>query len=173
MLDPLSTQVTDETSGGAIVDPVAVGAVRAPRCSDGVDNDGDGLADFPDDPGCADAADPSERSNQLCDNGIDDDGDGLIDFPADPGCKSVDWLENPACDNGIDDDGDGGIDWQGGPGGEPADLQCVARPWQGVENPSSCGLGMELLLPLWILAGLRVRGSRAAQAPVRRGGRVA
>lgn len=30
------------------------------RCSDGLDNDADGLIDFPDDPGCADAADADE-----------------------------------------------------------------------------------------------------------------
>ena len=56
-------------------------------CSDGLDDDGDGLIDFPDDPGCADGLDPDERGAIFeCDNGIDDDGDGLIDFPEDDGC---------------------------------------------------------------------------------------
>jgi hypothetical protein len=37
-------------------------------CSDGVDNDGDGLADFPDDPGCASTGDDEE---------FDDNDDGF------------------------------------------------------------------------------------------------
>ncbi|MDZ7785359.1 MAG: hypothetical protein U5K56_21195 [Halioglobus sp.] len=32
----------------------------APACSNGVDDDGDGLTDFPDDPGCATADDLDE-----------------------------------------------------------------------------------------------------------------
>ena len=36
-----------------------------PACLDGVDNDGDGLIDFPDDPGCDDAFDTSESSAAL------------------------------------------------------------------------------------------------------------
>jgi hypothetical protein len=31
-----------------------------PECNDGIDNDGDGLIDFPEDPGCADASDDTE-----------------------------------------------------------------------------------------------------------------
>ncbi|MGE5182730.1 MAG: hypothetical protein ACM31C_11735 [Acidobacteriota bacterium] len=65
-------------------------------CSDGVDDDGDGKADYPDDPGCSspdddDEADtcPSGASCPECGNGKDDDGDGLIDYPADPSCKSA------------------------------------------------------------------------------------
>lgn len=37
-------------------------------CSDGVDNDGNGLADYPDDPGCASSGDEEELS---------DNGDGF------------------------------------------------------------------------------------------------
>ena len=50
---------------------------------------GDGLIDFPADPGCIDAADNDETDPPppaQCADGIDNDGDGLIDFPADPGC---------------------------------------------------------------------------------------
>ena len=32
------------------------------ECDDGLDNDGDGLTDVPDDPGCDDPTDPSEQS---------------------------------------------------------------------------------------------------------------
>jgi cysteine-rich repeat protein len=57
------------------------------ECLDRLDNDGDGLTDHPDDPGCVDDYDLSERSPLLaCDDGVDNDGDGLTDFPNDPGC---------------------------------------------------------------------------------------
>ena len=50
-------------------------------CEDGIDNDGDGRADYPNDPGCDDASDLSEKSPRLtCDDGADNDGDGRIDF---------------------------------------------------------------------------------------------
>jgi len=61
-------------------------------CDDGVDNDGDGLTDFPEDPGCAapfDPADPFAEEDPACDDGLDNDGDGRIDFPDDPNCGSA------------------------------------------------------------------------------------
>lgn len=39
--------------------------VIPPQCSDGVDNDSDGLIDFPNDPGCTSAADDSESPNPV------------------------------------------------------------------------------------------------------------
>lgn len=66
------------------------GSLLFPLCDDGVDNDGDGLTDHPDDPGCATAADESETDPlRPCDDGLDNDGDGRTDFPADPGCLSI------------------------------------------------------------------------------------
>lgn len=63
----------------------------APACSDGADNDGDGLVDFPADPGCTAATDTSETQPlPACADGIDNDLDGLADFPSDPGCSSAD-----------------------------------------------------------------------------------
>jgi hypothetical protein len=62
-------------------------------CFDGLDNDGDGFVDEAD-PGCDDAADPSELGVAACDDGIDNDGDGSIDT-ADPDC-----LGNPSLDQG-------------------------------------------------------------------------
>lgn len=60
-----------------------------PACNDGADNDGDGLNDFPADPGCSVLNDNSERDPYLvCDDGIDNDGDGSIDYPADPECAA-------------------------------------------------------------------------------------
>jgi hypothetical protein len=71
--------------------------IMQPDCDDGLDEDADGLIDYPDDPGCSSASDASEQSETLvCDNGIDDDGDGLVDYPQDPGCEdSFDPLELP------------------------------------------------------------------------------
>jgi hypothetical protein len=75
-------------------------------CSNGLDDDGDGLTDFPSDVGCADAGDGSERGAGLpCDNGVDDDVDGLADFPADPSCKTVVWISesgSPVCGLGFE-----------------------------------------------------------------------
>jgi len=64
--------------------------IDQPDCSDGLDEDGDGLTDYPDDPGCDSPADSSEWSSALiCDNGLDDDSDGLFDFPTDDGCDDL------------------------------------------------------------------------------------
>jgi hypothetical protein len=63
--------------------------IDQPDCSDGLDDDGDGFVDHPNDPGCSDALDSDERGPAYeCDNGIDDDGDGAVDFPNDIGCES-------------------------------------------------------------------------------------
>jgi hypothetical protein len=74
----------------------------APECSDGNDDDHDGREDLAD-PGCADAADLSERDAALvCDNGRDDDGDGLVDVAEDPGCEgAAGATEAGACEAGI------------------------------------------------------------------------
>ena len=99
------------------------GLTEAPKCQNGIDDDGDGLVDFGEDPGCATYADISERdpNGPACDNGRDDDGDRLSDFPLDPGCAGVtdDSERDPAlvCDDGIDGDGDGLVDF-------PADAGC-------------------------------------------------
>jgi hypothetical protein len=101
-------------------------APTTPACSDEIDNDGDGLADFPNDPGCDDFTDTSERSAALvCDDGRDNDGDGLTDFPEDPDCTSIDDGSEaadppeppaPACSDGRDNDGDGLVDFPNDPG---------------------------------------------------------
>jgi hypothetical protein len=91
------------------------------ECDDGIDNDGDGQTDFPDDPGCQNSNDSSElNSNIDCDDGVDNDGDGAIDSPSDPGCQnSIDSSElDPLieCDDGVDNDGDGFTDYPSDPG---------------------------------------------------------
>jgi hypothetical protein len=134
---------------------------RRPDCSDGLDNDGDGLIDFV----------------------PDGDGDGIGDFPGDPACKSADFAggEERVCQNGLDDDGDGFIDYDGGASldldqdgfidpefdpAEPAvagpDPDCSA-PWRGFEGRRRrCGLGAEwvLLLPPLLLWRYRRRRLR-------------
>jgi Divergent InlB B-repeat domain len=43
--------------------PVPPPPPPVPQCSDGIDNDGDALIDYPSDPGCADALDSDERDS--------------------------------------------------------------------------------------------------------------
>ncbi|MGQ0698774.1 MAG: OmpA family protein [Panacagrimonas sp.] len=69
--------------------PVEVVAPAA-ICADTLDNDGDGLIDFPGDPGCSAADDTDETDPPQCSDGKDNDGDGLIDFPGDKGCTGAD-----------------------------------------------------------------------------------
>ncbi len=107
-----------------------------PACANGVDDDGDALADFPADPGCSAATDTTETG--VCGNEADDDSDGLTDFPNDPGCADFDdGSENAAglvCDDGADNDGDLAIDF-------PADSGCFA-PIDGSET-TACDNGVD------------------------------
>jgi hypothetical protein len=92
------------------------------QCRDGIDNDGDGLIDLGQDPGCFSPNDNTEQdSPPQCSDGLDNDGDGLIDFPNDPGCDSSgDLLESnqaqPQCSDGFDNDNDGFTDFPNDPG---------------------------------------------------------
>lgn len=102
---------------------------RIEECSDGVENDGDGRIDFPQDPGCRDASASSE--SPACQDGIDNDGQTGIDF-------------------------DGGASANGGaPLAEP-DPNCGGVAHRETERPS-CGLGAELVLALPLLALRRRR----------------
>jgi hypothetical protein len=136
-------------------------------CSNGIDDDGDGLTDFgagaTNDPGCITAADRVERQAGLhCDDGVDNDGDGLADFHADPGCESsAATRENPKCDDDVDNDGDGKIDWNGP--GEP-DPQCSGKPYKNREAASSCGLGAEVAMTCGLIAVARRRWRGNARA---------
>lgn len=105
-----------------------------PQCRDGIDNDGDGLTDFPADPGCANADDNAEAPNPppppppppavQCSDGIDNDGDGKIDM-ADSGCSNTTDNDetDPPPSGGGDDEGDGsnGDDGGGSTPTPPAD----------------------------------------------------
>ncbi|SJM95404.1 glycoside hydrolase family 5 protein [Crenothrix polyspora] len=70
------------------------GTLEPAACSDGLDNDKDGLADFPADKGCTSATDRDETDplpppSAACADGLDNDSDGLIDYPKDSGCTSA------------------------------------------------------------------------------------
>ena len=148
---------------GMIVDLYAyrdsiLAIIDRPDCNDALDEDRDGLADFPSDPGCASAADTSERGATLvCDNGNDDDGDGLIDFPGDPGCANVSdvWERGASyeCDNGVDDDLDLAVDF-------PTDSGCL-HPSNPVEAPEP---GLAFLLGAGVLA---IAGAARSRSPRR------
>jgi hypothetical protein len=59
------------------------------ECSDGRDNDGDGLVDRAQDPSCATGgSEGGAQATSECRDGRDNDGDGLVDRPADPGCDA-------------------------------------------------------------------------------------
>jgi hypothetical protein len=121
------------------------------ECSDGVDNDGDGLIDFPDDLGCVGATDDTENSptSPKCDDGRDNDGDGKADYPSDPGCfaPAGDAEEDdcpdgqfcPQCGNGQDDDMNGAVDY-------PEDQGCesAADTSEFLNNPVACGPMMKI-----------------------------
>ncbi|MFA5940587.1 MAG: hypothetical protein WC809_14610 [Sinimarinibacterium sp.] len=101
------------------------GGNAPPQCTDQLDNDSDGLTDFPADPGCANATDTDETDPPpapVCSDGLDNDGDGQADFPADPGCSATsdgDETDPPApsaCSDQADNDSDGLTDFPADPG---------------------------------------------------------
>ena len=79
------------TNKPQLVVGTTAGPPPPPVCSDGKDNDSDGLIDYPADPGCTSTTDTDETDpppSPACADGIDNDSDGLVDYPADPGCTS-------------------------------------------------------------------------------------
>ncbi|MEE2755921.1 MAG: hypothetical protein VYA30_04645 [Myxococcota bacterium] len=86
---------------------VELSVTEVPRaaCLNEIDDDMDGLLDYPEDPGCLlpsdrDESDPA--SAPVCANQIDDDGDGQIDFPNDVGCFAAAWdSEADLCGSGV------------------------------------------------------------------------
>ncbi len=111
------------------------------QCNDGLDNDLDGLADYPSDPGCTTTADDSETTSAVaqCADGLDNDGDSKIDYSGantDPGCTSAsdDSETDPplaACQDSLDNDTDGLVDY-------PSDPGCVSSVDTSEVNPAQC-----------------------------------
>lgn len=151
--------------GGLIVDLFAYRAeillvIDQPDCGNGLDDDGDGVADYPDDPGCTSLFDLGEHEpNVVCDNEFDDDGDGFVDL-LDAGCSGPgDPDERGAaaeCDNGLDDDFDLLSDY-------PDDPSCL-HPTNLYEAPEP-GFGGLLAAGLaGLTAAARFRRSRISRA---------
>ena len=135
----IDSDVTDLVVDGSA--PTCAGVApptQDPVCSDGIDNDNDGLIDFPADPGCTDANDTSENDSTappqdpVCSDGIDNDNDGLIDFPADPGCTDANdtsEIDTPT--------GGGGNTTEctyyiANDGSDSNDGQSLSNPWQSI-----------------------------------------
>ena len=81
-------------------------------CSDRVDNDNDGLIDFPADPGCQDAADNDESNAAQCVNGASQPCDiGTCQFAGNRTCANNLWgMCMGSCDGGVADAGvDAGV----------------------------------------------------------------
>jgi hypothetical protein len=104
------------------------------HCSDGLDNDGDALVDFPDDPSCRKRSDTSETDQ--CRDGLDNDGDTLVDL-ADPGCvDAASNNESPQCDDSLDNDSDKLVDF-------PADSNCASASDDDESAPPQCSDGLD------------------------------
>ena len=107
-------------------------------CTNGLDDDGDNLADC-DDPDCfGDVACLPPPDETACADGIDNDGDGLIDCD-DPNCILDPSCNIPpteiSCNDGVDNDQDGAVDC--------ADSDCATFP--GCVNPpeANCANGID------------------------------
>ena len=108
---------TDEVGRACLDGRECIDGLCVPsQCSNGADDDLDGLIDYPFDPGCESPADQSEEDPAIlpeCGDGNDNDFDGQTDYPLDPNCDSAaDDSERspPVCSDGIDNDNDGLID---------------------------------------------------------------
>ncbi|MEE2787654.1 MAG: hypothetical protein VX589_09970 [Myxococcota bacterium] len=95
----------DGVSGAGGTVELSVSEIALPQCSNGMDDDGDGKSDYPEDPGCLIPDDRDEADTEpgpQCGNGADDDGDGLTDYPDDPGCPAASWdTEADSCGAGV------------------------------------------------------------------------
>ena len=80
-------------SGFVCGGPAGARTCSPAQCRDGIDNNGDGLTDYPFDPGCETPGDDAETTIAcpgagcpVCSNMLDDDSDGAADYPLDFGC---------------------------------------------------------------------------------------
>ena len=136
--------VIGASDGPAVDSQSFMWQIGARPCSDGVDNDGDGLVDHPEDPGCRTASSPREAPQ--CQDGLDNDGQPGIDFD---GGQSI----HGACSGGVCPPG---VSDPEGDGVANPDPDCSAA-YRNDERPSGCGLGFELAVALPLLARLARR----------------
>ena len=108
-----------------------------PACNDFQDNDGNGLEDYPYDPGCSSLQDTTESTTlplPICSDHIDNDADFFIDWPYDKGCDSasdnteLDPVTSPRCSDGTDNDGDQKTDF-------PDDAGCISNSDNDEQDP--------------------------------------
>lgn len=119
-------------------------AAAPKKCNNNIDDDNDGLTDWPADPGCSTRNDNGETSPSLvCDNGADamNDADALADFRlsgGDPGCAGVtDTSEiDGQCDDTVDNDGDTFIDY-------PNDPECTSFSDDSELGTTQCSDGVD------------------------------
>lgn len=114
-------------------------------CADGLDNDMDGLTDFPNDPGCQDAMDPDEYNPAQCINGATQPCGGTDAGTCTTGtrtCVNNVWgmcsgmgTPMPEVCNNVDDDCDGLID-------DGVERPCFAND-AGLINIGACRAGLE------------------------------
>jgi len=162
--------VLKETTAAS--ESLTVAPEAAAQCSDGIDNDGDGLIDAAD-PGChsdgnagnpasyvptdndennppADAGGSGDDDDKAqCSDGRDNDGDGVTDAD-DPGCHTDGNANNP---DSYDPDDDSEADGGGGAGGGGSgDLDAGALPFTGTDL-----IGISLAGLLVLAGGLLLR----------------
>jgi LPXTG-motif cell wall-anchored protein len=165
-------KATTASSEAFSVAPAAVETADTPQCSDGVDNDDDGVIDDKD-PGChsdndatnADSYNPNDdnetdRSGNTggsgdnggdvqCADGRDNDGDGLVDAK-DPGCHTDGNANNPDSYDASDDSEGGGGGGGAGGGGQTTDASSL--PFTGSDV-----VGLALAGLLMLAGGLLLR----------------
>jgi len=107
------------------------GPFDSPACTDGLDNDCDGLADA-DDPDC-------DVPVEICDNGTDDNANGLIDCE-DPQCDGVSF---GACDTGNPGVCSAGTLTCDGSAIGPVCTQDQVAGTEGPFGDASCGDGLD------------------------------
>ena len=95
----------DGASGRGGQFSVIIEEVPLAACLNGLDDDDDGLPDYPNDPGCQRPEDRDETDPEtppVCFDDRDNDGDGEVDFPLDFGCLSAaDSDEVDLCGQGL------------------------------------------------------------------------
>ena len=137
-------RIGNAASSYAEVSPGQAPPPQVFACSDGIDNDSDGLIDYPADSGCESTSDQDESNQFQCSDGLDNDSDGLIDYPTDTGCvNSSDDNESdpPECSDEIDNDGDCLIDYPAEPGCSSAsdndETDQITQCSDGLDNDSN------------------------------------